>query len=67
MAFIVEDGTGVEDANSYTSVAFADAYFADRNNTTWSGASVADKEFALVKAATLCYLSCVPSSMLVPL
>lgn len=50
MPFTVEDGTGIADANSYASVAFADAYFADRNNTTWSAASTADKEFALVKA-----------------
>jgi len=30
MAFVVEDGTGVSDANSYTSVAFYRAYFTDR-------------------------------------
>jgi hypothetical protein len=50
MAFTVEDGTGVADANSYTDVAFADAYFADRANATWAAAVTADKEAALVKA-----------------
>lgn len=50
MTFIVEDGTGVADANSYTDVAFADAYFTDRANTTWSTATTSDKEIALIKA-----------------
>lgn len=37
MAFTLEDGTGVVDANSYVDVAFADAYFADRGITAWTG------------------------------
>lgn len=37
MAFVVEDGTGKADANSYCSVAAADAYFADRGNVAWAG------------------------------
>lgn len=37
MAFTPEDGTGVVGANSYTTVAYADAYFADRGNVAWSG------------------------------
>lgn len=49
MAIIVEDGTGKEDANSYTSVAFADAYFADRNVAEWTG-DEATKGAALVRA-----------------
>ena len=36
MALIVEDGTGLSDANSYVSVAYADAYFIARN-VTYSG------------------------------
>ena len=47
---IVEDGTGVEDANSYVTEAFADAYFLDRGNTTWSAALTTAKEQALIKA-----------------
>ena len=46
--FIVEDGTGVSDANSYVSVGAADAYFSIRNNL-WSGDEIA-KQSALIKA-----------------
>lgn len=51
MAFIVEDGTGVAGANSYATVAFADAYFEERGNAVW--AAVPDdptKEKYLVQA-----------------
>ncbi len=37
MAFTVEDGTGVVGANSYVDLAYAAAYFADRNVTAWAG------------------------------
>ena len=48
MTLIVEDGSGVSNANSYTSVAEADAYFSLRENpATWTGAEVAVKERAL--------------------
>lgn len=50
MPFVVEDGTGVADANSYADVAFADAYFLDRANATWAGAVASAKEAALIKA-----------------
>jgi hypothetical protein len=49
MAIVVEDGTGKPDANSYASVATADAYHADRGNTAWL-AEQAAKETALVRA-----------------
>lgn len=49
MSFVVEDGTGIAGANSYTSVAFADAYFAERHNAAWTGDNNA-KEGALVRA-----------------
>lgn len=49
MAIIVEDGTGVEDAVSYASLADADAYFSARAVTAWTGTDAA-KEAALVKA-----------------
>jgi hypothetical protein len=48
--FIVEDGTGLSDANSYVSLDWANSYFADRGNTSWSGALDAEKQVALVKA-----------------
>jgi hypothetical protein len=49
MAFVVEDGTGLPNANSYLAVADADAYHADQGNTAWVG-EVADKQSALVRA-----------------
>lgn len=49
MAFVVEDGTAKADANSYVTIADADSYFADRDNTAWTGAD-AVKQAALVKA-----------------
>lgn len=51
MAFIVEDGTGLAAANSYVSVADADAYFLDRGNATWEDADTDVKQAALVRAA----------------
>lgn len=50
MAFVAEDGTGLDSANSLVTVAFADAYFALRNNTAWDALSDAEKETALVLA-----------------
>lgn len=50
MALVVEDGTGKSNANSYLSVADADTYQTNRNNTTWTALSTANKEVALIKA-----------------
>lgn len=56
MALVVEDGTGVQGAESYASVTFADAYWAARTHdasyTTWSavGNTTAKKEGALREA-----------------
>ena len=49
MALIVEDGSGVENADSYLSVADADSHHADRGNAGWAGDGAA-KEAALRKA-----------------
>lgn len=49
--FIVETGEGLTDANSYVATAWADSYFADRGNSSWSAALDAAKQVALVKAA----------------
>ena len=53
MPLIIEDGTGVPDANSYGSVAEADAFFADRNIMNWAGAGATTppKEGYLIEAA----------------
>lgn len=52
MALITETGTGASDAESYISVADADAYHANRANSAWSSATTASKEAALRKAAS---------------
>lgn len=49
MAFTVEDGTQVEGANAYISVAYADTYHTDRGNAGWTGTDAA-KEKAIIKA-----------------
>lgn len=52
MALIVEDGTGTYSATaeSYISVADADTYHSNRNNTTWAALSTPVKEACLRKA-----------------
>lgn len=47
MALIVEDGTGLPDAEAYISVADADAYFAARGNAAWAALTTEAKEAAL--------------------
>lgn len=49
MAFVVETGTGLPDANSYVSVAEATAYHSDRGNAAWAGDEAA-MQGALVRA-----------------
>ncbi len=50
MALIVEDGTGLPNANSYVSVADADSYHVDRGNAAWAAAASSDRETALIRA-----------------
>jgi len=51
MSLVVEDGSGLATAESYASVAAADAYWADRSEpTAWAGADTAAKEVALREA-----------------
>lgn len=50
MALIVEDGSVVAGAESYIDVSYADAYHANRGNTTWAALATADKEAAIRKA-----------------
>ena len=51
MTLIVEDGSGRIDAESYISVARADAHHAAYGNSAWAGAATTDKEAALRRAA----------------
>ena len=48
MAFIVEDGTIVADANSYASVEYADEYFSTRRVVEWENIALDDKQGFLV-------------------
>lgn len=50
MAFVVEDGTGKPDANSYASVEFAMEYFGLRGVDKWTDADTDDQKKWLVQA-----------------
>jgi hypothetical protein len=47
VALIVEDGTGLADAEAYVSVAFADAYHLSMGSTAWAALGTTAKEQAL--------------------
>ena len=47
---IVEDGTGLPNADSYASVEFADSYFSARGVTGWGSLTQQAKEQALIRA-----------------
>lgn len=49
MAFTLEDGSGIEDANAYLTTAEADEYFADRAIIAWTG-NDAVKQVAIITA-----------------
>lgn len=51
MTLIVEDGTGLADAESYATVEYATAYHAKFGNTDWALASEPEQEVALRKGA----------------
>lgn len=50
MALIVEDGTGLANAESYASVAETDTYHSDRGEVDWAALTTAEKEQALRRA-----------------
>lgn len=50
MAFIVEDGTNVENANAYVSTEFADDYFSDRGLTMWEALTTEQKQQRIIVA-----------------
>jgi hypothetical protein len=51
MSLIVEDGTGLANAESLCSVAFADTYHANMGNAAWAALSTTVKEQCLRKGA----------------
>lgn len=50
MPFVVETGQGLENANAYIDVAFADGYHADRGHVAWTSYTTQQKEQAIVRA-----------------
>lgn len=50
MSFIVENGYGISDANSYVTVRFADDFLAYRTDFDWSTRTIEQKQAALVQA-----------------
>lgn len=54
---IVEDGTGKEDSNTYVDIAYADSYFAVRNNSVWPTYSTGQRKAALIGGASYIELS----------
>lgn len=50
MAIVVEDGTGLDNAESYGSVVEADAYFTKRGVVRWTDTTTQQKEIALINA-----------------
>lgn len=50
MALVVEDGTGLANAESYLSVADCDTYHSNRGNTSWASVTTANKEAGLRNA-----------------
>ena len=50
MAFTVEDGTGLADANAYISVEDATLYHADRRNDAWDAVDDSDRQVAIILA-----------------
>ena len=50
MSLIVEDGTGIENANSFVDVVYADDYFSTRGVADWALLTQEQKEVFLIKA-----------------
>lgn len=50
MAFVVEDGTGLTNSNSYNDITFLDVYHTDRNNEDWLELTLQEKEVNAIKA-----------------
>jgi hypothetical protein len=52
MPLIVEDGSGIANADTFVTLDDADAFFSDRNEGEWAAASNTVREAALRQAAT---------------
>ena len=50
IVLVVEDGTGKSDANTYTSVIYADTFSEQRGRSAWLSLEDDEKAAALIKA-----------------
>lgn len=50
MAFLVEDGSGIDGANAYATTDFADTYHGDRGNSIWTALDSTAKQAAIIRA-----------------
>jgi len=48
MTFIVEDGTGKDDANALVDLAFVNSYFSDRGEAGWTGTDTVKQQSIVV-------------------
>lgn len=60
MPFIVEDGTGVEDANAYGTVEESDAYQEAKGRAAWATMTEIEKQSKIVEASTYLDTTFVP-------
>jgi hypothetical protein len=51
MAFTVETGTGIADANAYDTVANIDTHHADRGTSDWTNFTTPEKQQAIIRAS----------------
>lgn len=51
MAFLVEDGSGVSDANAYTPVSYCDDHHTDRGNSAWNDFTTPEKQAGIIRAS----------------
>ena len=51
MAFLVEDGSGLELANGYVSLAYTDTHHTDRGNTLWDNITDIEKTSTIIRAS----------------
>ena len=51
MAFTVEDGSSVDDANAYADVATVDEHHSDRGNERWNDFITTEKQAAIIRAS----------------
>ena len=51
MAFTLEDGSGIENANSYVSLSYVNDYHSDRGNSSWGDFTDSEKQASIIRAS----------------